>query len=219
MNTTSKPMAFAVLAVVVAGLVSSTSSAEAGIFDHLNIFGKKHQQPSRPIMTPFDHPTYGYHATRWRTFPGANYPQSFGGMYGDSQFMGDNGGFYSDPMGGFGSEYIQESPQLPPTSAFNPVPSPSTLPVPATSVPAPSGPAMSVPAVTGQQNTDALHGLQDALIPPSPHSARPISKDLPQPAAAPFPPAKRMSYSIQVAPNYGRRGDFGLPRVRPAVRR
>ena len=204
MNTTFKPMAFAILAVVVAGLVSPTSSAEAGIFDHLNIFGRKHQQPSRPIRTPFNHPTYGYHATRWRTFPGAHYPQSFGGMYGDSQFMGDSGGFYSDPMGGFGSEYIQESPQPAETSTFTPVPSPSI-------------PQVQPP--TGQQNTDALNGLQNALIPPSPHGARPISKDIPKPAAVPFPPTKRMSYSIQVAPNYSSRGDFGLPRIRPAVRR
>jgi len=228
MNIKISPRAFAILAVLVTGFGLHSGTTEAGIFDHLNIFKKK-KPTGRAIVRPIRHPTFGYHATRWRTFPG-NQPAN-AAMNGQGHlWSGDSSGFGGSPLAGSASEYIQQIPgQYQPTTAPSmvapatpfPAPAPTmTIPPvatpPALMPPTPVAPVPPVPPVAVPQA-----GLPANLSPPAGISTLPLPVMQPPPARpdlqsqSPFPTTQRMSYSAQVVPKQSR-GDFGLPTVRPA---
>lgn len=203
----------ATLGVVVAAMTVQTDSAEAGMFDHLNLFRKKQQRSTRPVLRPYNHPTYGYYATRWRRFPGAYYPHEYGPMGSEMPF-----GVVPFQQGGpsLGSEYIEPPP-------IAPAPYGSNLTAPGT-----GGASGLLPPVAVESNTEALEAIREAVTPldsrlpatpfrtPPVRTARPEVENLPAPPAE-GPPARRTSYSIKVAPNYSERSDFGLPKVRPRL--
>ncbi|MFK7820866.1 MAG: hypothetical protein AB8G99_19285 [Planctomycetaceae bacterium] len=195
-------------------------SVTAGIFDHCNLFGKKKTRPSRPIVSPYTHPTYGYYATQWRRFPGAYYPndlQDLGPVHngvGGSTGFGGNTGLDET---GFGTPQLPtyESPTTAPASEYVRPSMDSIQNLPPQTTPPPTPPSAS------RMNTDALRGVREALVPATPkalqvpRNSTPAQQAVPQPPPAPFPPLKRTTYSIRVAPAWGSGSRPTLPEVRP----
>lgn len=211
-----------------------THSADAGIFDHCNLFGKKKPKPSRPIVSPYSHPTYGYNATRWRRFPGAYYPNDLR----DMGPVGSGFGGSYDTYGGGSTELDSNGFGTPSAPTYM---APFTTPAPAPAAPEHVLPSMDsiqnlapqttpppTPPSASQRNTDAMRGVREALVPVTPGTlnmpVKPVPTqrtDIPQPAEVPFPPLKRTTYSVRVAPSWG--SGYGtnarLPQVRPMPQR
>lgn len=218
-RTTKRIVTAAMLAI----MASCVSEAQAGIWDHLNLFKSRNRRPTRPVYVPFDHPTYGHYATRWRKFPGSH------GQYHEMGFahpgMPFHGGVvYEQPSFGMsGSPAIQEpipGPSPASSSAYeplprSPVPTPAPAPLPPVTAPAPPVDTLPLPSSTGS-GSSAM-----------------------RPARSVYPPAKRVSFSnrpataiprvqtrnstVRMTPGQTRatsvpiRTDFGLPKIRPAT--
>lgn len=149
-------------------LMCIAATADAGIFN--NLFGK--QQSARRIVRPYQHPTFGYHATRWRPFPGAYYPHEMVGL--DGAYPAP---LYAAPS----SEYIRTTPTPPPAAINVPHhPAPYETPT-ATDAPAPPLPPTPV------QPT-----------PPSAKVRHPWTT--PQPTATPFQPLQKTNFTRTAKP-------------------
>ncbi len=132
------------------------TQADAGIWDHLNLF-KRHRRPSRPVYVPFDHPTYGFNATRWRKFPGSHGQYHELG-FGDAGLPHGAGVMYGPHSFGMPAQPMMAPPMLPPASStyeepkLDPAPAPPSAPAP-TAAPEPPGDTLPLP--TPASNTDS----------------------------------------------------------------
>lgn len=160
--------------LVIFASLSSASVAQAGIFDHLNLFGRKKQErPLRSRISPYQHPTYGYHATRWRRFPGAMYPQEAFGTSGYGTIDYYRSSPYGTPVygdmgapmqyGGTPAGMVPSMPSASPPLSTSPSPlSPITDPI----VPQPAAPPLpSSGRKTYEQDQDILDGLRNPFPP------------------------------------------------------